>query len=79
MCSDPDTDGRWQVLVGDCYPLAALADFYAAHKDISPSTMVGVTLLPPGREARDPLVFDPTAAARAYAEHQARLGLTDDT
>ena len=68
MCSDEDTEGRWQPRVTTCQVTAARAAFYAEHKDTGPETMLAFALLPDGEAARDPLAFDP---ARAQAERDA--------
>lgn len=71
VCSDPDTQGRWKVVTGDCHLTEAITDFGRLHKHLPASTTVRVVLLPEGQSAQ--LEFDPARAAAEYAEHMARF------
>lgn len=76
LTTDPETEGRWQPTVTECYARAALEEWQERHKDdLPPGALVGVRLLAEGEQSQDALEFDPERARREYAEHKERFGL----
>lgn len=78
VSTDPDTEGRWEPTVQECFARAAIAEFQEKNKDDMPAgALVGVHLLPEGVEAVDPLEFNPARAAAEHAAMRDRLGLDE--
>lgn len=76
VSTDPETEGRWQPTVSECYARAALEEYRSKHDgDLPAGALLGVSLLPEGVEVRDELTFDKERAAAEWREHQARFGL----
>lgn len=76
---DASKRDRLQVHVANCYAAEVKAQFIEKHRDdLDAGALVYVTLLPEGQEAKDPLTYDPEAAAAIYAEHMRQLGQSDD-
>ncbi len=71
---NPDTQGRWQPHVVDCYAGNALREFRKDHEGELEDKLVHLELLPEGQTARDPLEYDPVRARAEYEAHQRRHG-----
>jgi hypothetical protein len=80
-CQNPDTAGRWQIVMDVSQTRQALGEFQREHgSDIPDGAMFGFRLLGDDEEPSDPLAgqeFDPDRAATEYAEHQRRFGLEE--